>query len=97
MRLEIDVWRKRNVVIVGIVHQSEELYGKEEQALTIAKNGKFSIISSISPEIKHNTLYIKGAGDDDNNLFCYAFEDEKAAKSWCKEIASLTKKINEGA
>ena len=71
-----------------ITYQSEKLYYLD----FTAKNG-FSIISEKMPEIRTNTLYLRGTGkNQDNRISVYKFKSSKDANEF---INKATEALNE--
>lgn len=90
--LKIKFWRLENIIFMKILEQDENLRGMGDWV--DAETGL--VIKSVNtPDLAHNTIFIRGViGDDDNKISVCQYETEKKAIQELKKIGTAIKNFN---
>lgn len=93
MKLEIELFRYREVLFGRVLHMDEDLRGR-----FVIANDEFAIDSVRSPALVLDTLFVRGTErDKDKRPFSYRFSSEEGAIAAAKNIQSLLQELNNPA
>ena len=89
--LKVDLKLMNNVIVGQVLEQDESLRGKG----TIFSDEKVNICSNGAPELDDHHLFIRGdLRNDDNNCFCYSYDNAEEAKEYYDAFLKAIEKIN---
>lgn len=99
MKLKVNIWRKKNVVVAEVVEQCESLRSPESDPkpkMELKEKNNYYILSNLHPYMTCDTLSIRGYQHEfDKALICHDFKSEAKAIIWCEHITAMINEINE--
>lgn len=96
MKLKIELYRYGTLLFGRVLEQDESLR-RIDDSKCIADRDGFKIKADKSPELRGDTLYIRGANENsDYDIFHYIFLSEERALEVAENIKQLVAEINNG-
>lgn len=95
MKLKIELKLEDKTISGKILEQDESLRNNNSKPITLIQNDKFRIVSSTSPLLGWDELFVRGMSyNDDNRVFLKSFETIEEAERIYKTIIELVNELN---